>query len=223
MVTIIGTPISHYVQTAILTCEEKNAPYRLQVAGHDTPAALQSPAHQRWHPFCRIPAVAVAGVQLYETSAICRYIDQVFAGTSLVPEQPLAAARMEQWISAINCYFHTPCISQLVSQYVFPRGPGGQPDKQVIAAAMPKIERAMAQLAETYHGSNYLAGDQLSLADLFIAPILMQMDQTPEGRACLGRFPAIKEKLKLILLRPSFQRALSLYNDSLPAGNCLLF
>ncbi len=219
--TIIGTPISHYVQTVILTCEEKGATYRLQIDGHDTPVALKSPEHLQWHPFARIPAMAIGKIKLYEASAICRYVDQVFDGPSLVPDNPLEAARMEQWISAMNCYFHTPCISHLVGQYVFPRGPGGQPDKQVIESALPKIMTALEQLALGYEQYNYLASEQISLADLFIAPILMQMGQTPEGNDCLSGFSIIQEKISRIYRRPSFEKMRRLYTDNLPKNHRL--
>jgi glutathione S-transferase len=176
----------------------------------------------QWHPFGRIPAIAWGEVKLYETSAICRYIDLVCAGTALVPDTPLEAARMEQWISSINSYYHKPCISHLVSQYVFPKGPGGQPDRQVIEAAMPEIDTAMRQLAEHYQSNTYLAGERMSLADLFVAPILMQMRQTPEGLDVMARYAIIEEKVSRIFARPSFQKAHELYRRHLPAANCLL-
>lgn len=216
-ITIIGTPISHYVQTVILTCEEKRAPYILQVEGHDTHEALRSPTHLQWHPFGCIPAIEKGNVRLYETSAICRYIDRVYDGPSLVPDEPVDMARMEQWISAINCYYHKPCISHLVSQHVFPKGPGGQVDRQVIENAMPAINNAMQQLASTYEHSDYLAGERISLADLFIAPILMQMRQTPEGRECIGRFSFIEEKINQVFERPSFHKVLELHSAYLPS------
>lgn len=221
-ITIIGTPISHYVQTVILTCEEKSAAYSLQVEGHDTPAVLRSREHLQWHPFGRIPAMVKGGVKLYETSAICRYIDQIYGGRPLIPENPLNAARMEQWISAISSYFHTPCISHLVSQYVFPKGPGGQPDKQVIEAALPEIKNALQQLAKTYEQNTWLAGECISLADLFIAPILLQMRQTPEGKECIAHFSVIDEKMNQIYERASFRKMLDLHNHYLPENNRLL-
>ncbi|MEH6627298.1 MAG: glutathione S-transferase family protein [Motiliproteus sp.] len=221
-ITIIGTPISHYVQTVILTCEEKGVPYRLVVEGHDTPEVLRSVEHRHWHPFAKIPAIEHGGMILYETSAICRYIDLVFAGKSLVPEEPLIAARMEQWISTINSYFHRPCISQLVSQYVFPRGPKGLPDQESIDAAMPEINIAMDQLAAGYEDGFYLAGDNISLADLFVAPIIMQVQQTPEGKDCLSRFSIIDTNIQQLAQRPAFSQVQALQHSYLPANNCLL-
>jgi len=221
-VKIIGTPISHYVETVILTCEEKGVSYTLQVEGHDTPVALKRPEHLLWHPFAKIPAAQIADVRLYETSAICRYIDLFFDGPPLVPREPLAAARMEQWISSVNCYFHKPCISNLVGHYVFPRGPGGSPDKAIIQADMPDIDNALRQLNIAYARQDFLAGNHISLADLFIAPIVRQMQQTPEGLECLGQYPAIADKLEGIFTRPGYCRAHQLFTNFLPAGHCLL-
>jgi glutathione S-transferase len=47
--------------------------------------------------------------RLYESQAILRYIDRVFAGTPLTPANPRAAARMDQAMN-INDW------------YLFPRG-----------------------------------------------------------------------------------------------------
>ncbi len=222
-ITIIGTPISHYVQTVSLTCEEKGVPYTLQVEGHDTPSVLRSQTHLQLHPFGRIPACQIEHVKLYETSAICRYIDQTGSGPSLIPDTPLEAALMEQWISAINSYYHKPCISMLVGQYVFPRGEHGRPDQQTITPALHEIGTAIQQLARAYQHNSYLAGENISLADLLIAPILMQMLQTPEGRSCIERFPVIEEKLTLIVMRPSIQKVAAIFRDYLPDNHRLSF
>ncbi len=221
-VTIIGTPISHYVQTVILTCEEKSVDYRLQVEGHDHPAVLGLPDHLQWHPFGKIPALRHQGQSFFETSAICRYIDLAFSESSLVPTAPAEAALMEQWISSVNSYYHTPCISHLVSQYVFPRGKQGVPDKQVINAALPAVQSAIQLLSSAYTRSPYLVGERLSLADLFIVPIILQMRRTPEGQVCLRQFPAIEERLRLIECRPSVVKMLELNARYLPAAHCLL-
>jgi len=220
-VILIGTPISHYVQTVILCCAEKGIAYRLRVAGHDTPAALNSDAHRRWHPFGKIPALEHAGQRLYESSAICRYLDLAFAGPALVPQDALAAARMEQWISSINSYFHGPCISQLVGQYVFPRGPGGEPDRSLIAAAETPVRRALRTLDTACAAGPYLAGAELSLADLFMVPLLLQLQRTPEGRAWLADCGAIARYLEPLAERPSVVGAMGLLEGHLPGGHRL--
>ena len=184
--------------------------------------ALKSSDHLLWHPFAKIPAAEIAGAKFYETSAICRYIDLLFEEASLVPQEPLAAARMEQWISSINCYYHRPCISNLVGHYVFPRGSQGKPDKSIIQGAMPEVQAALRQLSYVYAQNDYLAGQHLSLADLFIAPIIRQMQQTPEGQECLACFPVIEEKLCKVFGRPSFQHAHQLFRSYLPKGHCLV-
>ena len=220
-IVLIGTPISHYVQTLILVCEEKGIPYRLQVDGHDTPAALDSDAHRRWHPFGKIPALQHGAIRLYETSAIGRYLDLAFAGPALVPAEPLAAARMEQWISSVNSYFHGPCISQLVGQYVFPRGPGGEPDRAVIDAAETPVRRALRTLDSACAAGPYLAGDHLSLADLFVLPLLLQLQRTPEGRAWLADCDAIARYLQPLAARRSLVTAMAQLERHLPAGHRL--
>lgn len=220
-VVLIGTPISHFVQTVILVCEEKNIAYRLVVEGHDCPAALQSADHRHYHPFGKIPALEHRGKRLYETSALCRYLDLTFPKTTLVPSHPWEAATMEQWISNLCSYMHGPCISQLVGQYVFPRGPADLPDQTVIDAAQAPVRLALGELERATAGRLVLAGEALSLADLFVVPLLLQLQLTPEGSAWLEDYPAVRAYLQRMQRRVSVVRAMQWLQEYLPAGHRL--
>jgi glutathione S-transferase len=50
-----------------------------------------------------------------------------------------------------------------------------------------------------------LAGDQLTPADLFLAPKAFWLDRTPEGQVALPRYPALRSWYQAIAARPSFQ------------------
>ncbi len=56
------------------------------------------------NPFGRVPVLRHGQFDLYETSAITRYVDAAFDGPRLVPDDPRASAQMAQVIAVIDAY-----------------------------------------------------------------------------------------------------------------------
>src|SRR5438045_7260716 len=100
---IYGADYSTYVRTVRLPFEEKPAEYRLEHV-HFLGGEAQQPSHLRRQPFGKVPAFEHDGLTLYETDAIIRYVDQVFPGRRLQPDDPRRAARMNQLIGMIEAY-----------------------------------------------------------------------------------------------------------------------
>ena len=72
------------------------------------PFAELSEAYLRLHPFGRVPVLTHGAFQLFETSAITRYVDRAFGGRWLQPESAAALARMDQVIAVIDAYAYWP-------------------------------------------------------------------------------------------------------------------
>jgi glutathione S-transferase len=181
--TVYGVPGSPFVRSVCLGLEEKAAPYRIRTLG---PGETRGEAHRRRHPFGRVPAFDHGKYKLYETQAILRYIDAVIPQPALQPAEPEAIGRMNQ-IIGINDWYLFPQVACII---VFQRiiGPtllGITPDEAVIAAALPDAERCVIELNRLLGDQPFMAGDQLSLADLMIAPQLYYLAATPEGEALL--------------------------------------
>jgi glutathione S-transferase len=181
-----------------MACIEKNVPHTLE------PIAIGSDALGALHPWRRVPIMQHGDLRLYETSAITRYIDEIGSGPSLVPATPTARAVMEQWISAINCYMYDSFIRSYALKYLLPKLRGGEPDMAAVRAAIPNLERDVALLDAGYAGSHWLAGDALSLADLFVAPIGHVLGLCPEGKAALAGAKYLSRALDDMLGRDSF-------------------
>ncbi len=174
-VTIFGFPQSTFVRTVRMTCEEKGVPYTVE------PVEWCAPTHRARHPFLRIPAFQHDGFGLYESLAIARYVDRTFEGPPLQPEDTQEAARMDQWVSAIEDYFYQTLIRELVFPRLVVPSRGGEADEGVIAKAVPKIKGLLEVTEATLAENAYLAGPSLTLADLYLAPILFWVRKTPEG------------------------------------------
>ncbi len=198
-IIIYGDPRSSYVRTARMACEEKGVAYDLEpvAPGSETIGAL--------HPFGKIPVLRHGDFVLYETTAICRYVDEAFDGSTLQPADVEGRAVMEQWISAVNDYFYGVMIRDCVLQYVFPRGEDGQPDRAVIDPALEKSREYLAILDRALEGRDWVAGgDRPSIADLLIAPIMFYLHQLPEGSGLFAPFANLGRVGGLMTARPSF-------------------
>ncbi len=196
---LLGDVRSTYTRTARLALAEKGLAYAMQSCAPRTPEILEV------HPFGRIPALRDGEVSIFETSAIVRYLDESFGDEpSLVPDTVLGRARCEQWVSVVNGYLYDTMIRRYVLQYLFPRGADGAPDRRVIDAALQEMPAQLAALNQAYGNDDWLAGGKLSMADLFVAPILAYVQRMPEGAALLGAAPNVQRAQAALRARPSF-------------------
>jgi glutathione S-transferase len=198
--TVPGSP---YARAVLATFEEKRVDYRLSPLA---PAGIKSEPHLSRHPFGRMPAVEHDGFRLYETQAILRYIDRIFPGPSLTPADPKAAARMDQVMNINDWYLFQGVANVIVFHRVIgPRLLGVTPDEAAIAAAMPKAYIVFGEFAQLLGSQPYFAGDQLSLADLMVAPQLDFFAGTPEWAPLTANKPNLLAWLDRMNRRASMQ------------------
>jgi glutathione S-transferase len=198
-VVIFGPPASSYVRTTRMVCIEKQVPHTLE-------PVPSGEAHQKLHPWARVPVMRHGEVTLYESSAIDRYVDELGSGPKLVPSTIAARGVMEQWISAINCYVYDSVIRRYALVYVGAMLRKEAPDPAQIAAGVPAMQRDLAQLDAAYAGGAWIAGDSLSLADLLVAPIVATIAMLPEGKAALASAGHLSRVLATVAQRESFAK-----------------
>jgi glutathione S-transferase len=202
--TLYGPAFSTYVRSARLALEEKGVDYDLVEIDF-----LQGPmpAEQiERHPFARVPAFEHDGFQLYETTAICRYVDEAFDGPALQPGNVQERARMNQIISILDNYTYPCTVGQLVIQRLVMPMLGNDPDESAIAAALPEIDTNMTTIAALRGNNTFLAGNQLSLADLHFAPIYDYFKNTPESGPILDKTPGLGDWWNEMSGRASLQK-----------------
>jgi glutathione S-transferase len=197
--SLLGDSRSSYVRTARMALAEKGLKYRFD------PAPPHSAQVDAISPFGRVPVFRDGDTALFETSAIVRYLDETFDGTLLVAGNARLRAQMEQWVSVINCHGYDAMVRRYVLQYVFPKGEGGAPDRKTIDAAVPEIEHLLATLDKAYGQRDFLVGDALTMADLFVAPIVFHLGMFPESKALLEKFPNLRRAHAAIAERESFK------------------
>src|SRR5262249_48194501 len=107
---VYGVPGSPFMRSVLVALEEKQAPYRIEALA---PGATRTPEYRRLQPFGRIPAIRHGDFHLYETQAILRYIDAIYPGRPLQPQEPEAIGRMNQVIG-INDWYLFPLVARVI-------------------------------------------------------------------------------------------------------------
>jgi glutathione S-transferase len=197
-----GPVYSTYTRTVRLALKEKGAPYKLEEVDV-LKGEGQQPAHLARQPFGKVPAFSHDGMTMYETSAITHYVDDVVPGPKLQPSDAKTRARMNQMMSIVDSYAYPSMISVVFQRVVNPLL-GAPVDEKAVADAKPKAEKSLAALETLADGNGpFLCGKDLSLADLYLAPLMEYFSATPEGKAALSKSPRVQRWLAQISNRPS--------------------
>jgi glutathione S-transferase len=198
-VVLVGSPISPYVRAIRIALAEKGVAYTLKAVAPHTPDI------DAIHSFGRIPALYDGPLEFYETRAVLRYIDEAFDGPNLFPTSGVTArARAEQWYSVMDDYGYDAIVKRCALQYLFPSTADKQPDRTIIDAALPDIERVLATLDAAYGKRDYLVGNAPCIADYLAAPLLYTLSRMPEGPALLAKYPNVQRAQAVMQARPSF-------------------
>ncbi len=195
---IIGAPQSPLVWAVRMATVEKGIEAEFIGGSPHTPEinAIQ--------PFGKIPVMRHGGLELGESRAIALYIDGLAAANPLTPRDLAAAARTEQWIMHFHTEFVPVMLARYIIQYFFPRGADGGPDRGVIDAALPALEKSILVLERQLDGRDYLAGE-FTLADIFFGPTLHYVSGLPEAAQMLAASPRLATYLARLSARSAFK------------------
>ena len=169
---------STYVRSVKMLLAEKQYTDFEQVQVNVLAGEPKSAEHLSRHPFGKVPVLDHDGMRILETSAITRYLNDVLPGKSLVPATPKDRARMDMVLSVIDSYGYGALVGGVAAYHLFPDFVGGKNDA-MHAAGVDNGKKAIALAMQTRGASPFIAGD-LSLADLYLAPIAFYLSLTPD-------------------------------------------
>ncbi len=175
-VELFGADYSVYVRICRIVLAEKGVDYQLHPI--DIFADGGPPRdYLDLNPFGRIPSFRHGTFELYETDAITAYVDEAFEGPDLMPPDNRARARARQ-------------IMRLADAEIYKHLVWGVYVPWKDNSAMPGLERANLVLGELQRlaGKTWLAGEQVSLADAHVYPMLAYFSMVPDGAAILAQF-----------------------------------
>ena len=199
MMKIFGHPMSTCTRKVLMTLAETNTPYELVTVDFAKGEHKAQP-HMNRQPFGQLPALEDDGFAMYESRPICRYINEKVGG-KLVPSDLKARAVMEQWMSVESANF-TPHAMKFVFQHVFKR----PQEPAALEAAGKSIETALGVMEARLAKSPFLAGDQLSLADIGFMPYMEYAMATPL-KETFAKFPHVSSWWNKLSERPTWHKA----------------
>ncbi|MBV1926634.1 MAG: glutathione S-transferase family protein [Rhodobacteraceae bacterium] len=206
-VVLHGLKFSVYTRAAQLVLIEKDVGFQVNEVNPFDPEQTDTMA--KLTPFGRVPILDHDGMRIYETLAIAHYVNDAFDGPELVPADPLTKARMFQVISIVNSYAYLPLVRQVFSHRVFRPLMGEIGDKSTISKGLIASANVLAALDGFCEEALALNPDRLTLADVFLIPMIDYSTRAPEGSAMLSEYPhlsqwwaAVSQRTSVLQTRP---------------------
>ncbi len=165
------------------------------------------------NPAGEVPVLIEDGVgALADGAAICEYLDEAYPEPPLLGRAPAARAEARRLVAWFDGKFAAEVSDNLVGEKVMKRFLGlGEPSTEAIRAGLANIHTHLEYIAWLAESRNWLAGNDLSLADLAAAARLSAVDYL--GDVPWEDHPGAKEWYARLKSRPSFR---PLLKDTIP-------
>jgi maleylacetoacetate isomerase len=156
------------------------------------------------NPQATVPTLDDDGIVLWQSLAIIEYLDSRFPEPRLIPQEPVARARVQALAQLIACEVH-PLNNLRVLKYL--RGELKLDETAVskwyshwIAEAFGALETLVGR----FSGGRYCFGDSLSIADVCLVP---QLYNARRFKCDLAPYPALVRIGTGLEQEPAFARA----------------
>ncbi|CAG8971038.1 hypothetical protein HYALB_00005276 [Hymenoscyphus albidus] len=148
----------------LVTILEKELPYEL-VLVDIAKGEHKNEEYKKLQPFGKVPALDDNGFLMFESRAICKYLSRKYpSGKKLIPEDDEAYGRFEQ------AYFAAAAETIGTELFIKPAKGLGPPDRARVAQAETDLDTVLSFYDKVLEKQKYIAGDELTLADLFHLP-----------------------------------------------------
>jgi glutathione S-transferase len=148
---------------------------------------------------------------LCDAQAICEYLDETHAG-SLLGKTPLERAETRRLVGWFDHKMQNEVTGLLIGEKAIKRLSGrGEPDSAIIRAGCANLRGHLDYIGWLTERRNWLAGEQLTLADLAAGSHLSVIDYL--GDILWDSFPMAKEWYARLKSRPAFR---TLLGDHIP-------
>ncbi len=200
---IVGVQFSSFTRAVQFCCEEIGVAYTLGTSVDGREYALRTAGLETLNPFSKVPVLLDAGRPLYETQTICRYLDNQYNRSRLQADDARQNAQIDQWCAAITAHIDKAIVRNYLLEFLFPKGADGKVREDVVAAAMPDVMRAVAVLEQQLGERDFLVGEQFTLADIMLAPIVTYLVNAPHNQDLVKKDSTVRAYANRILLRPA--------------------
>ena len=199
MIKLLGKPTSINVRKVMWTLAETGLPYEREDWGEGF-RPTNVPEFLALNPNAMVPVLVDGDFVLWESNSICRYLAGKTGRADLLPVEPQARARVEQWMdwqaTDLNSSWRYAFMALV-------RGHAAFTDPAQVAASAAAWNRNVGILDRhlAVHGP-YAAGAAFTLADIVLGLSLNRWLQTPIERPS---YAAIQRYLELLRERPAYR------------------
>jgi glutathione S-transferase len=210
MIKLYGFSVSNYYNMVKLALLEKGLPFEeVPFYGGTSPEALAI------SPRGKVPVLCVEQGFVNETSVILEYIEQSQKGKPLLPSDPFERAQVLALAREIELYIELPARACFAEAFFGMTVPEAIKEKT-------KAELLLGMAALGRHGkfSPYVAGDSLSVADLyflFSVPLACGVAKKLFDIDLLAEMPKAKALLEFLGGNPNVQRVAADREAAMPA------
>ncbi|WP_336347543.1 glutathione S-transferase [Pseudomonas monsensis] len=210
MLKLYGFSVSNYYNMVKLAMLEKGLPFE-EVTFYPTP----TPQSLAISPRGKVPVLGVDAGYINETGIILEYLEQTQKGTPLLPSDPFARAQVLAIAKEIELYIELPGRACYGEAFF------GSPVPEAIKEKT-KAELQLGFAALGRHGkfAPYVAGDSLSIADLYFlysVPLACAVGQKLFGIDLLAEMPKAKVLLERLEQSPHVQKIAADKEAAMPA------
>ncbi len=151
------------------------------------------------NPYGQVPILTERDLILYESNIINEYIDERFPHPQLMPADPVMRARTRLFLFNFERELFSH-VSTLESRAM-------QSDEKALEQARLAIRDRLSQIAPMFVKNKYMLGDEFSMLDVALAPLLWRLDhygiELPRSAAPLQKYA------ERIFARPAYIEALT--------------
>jgi glutathione S-transferase len=210
MLKLYGFSVSNYYNMVKLALLEKGLPFE-EVTFYPTP----TPESLAISPRGKVPVLGVDAGFINETAIILEYLEQTQKGTPLLPSDPFERAQVLAIAKEIELYIELPgraCYGEAFFGMTLPDA----------IKEKTKTELLLGFAALGRHGkfAPYVAGDSLSIADLYFlysVPLACAVGQKLFGIDLLAEMPQAKALLERLEQNPHVQKIAADKEVAMPA------
>lgn len=210
--TIIGPQFSTFVRTIELICRYKNIPYKITMEHESKVIEFRDEQHLKLHPFTKVPVLIDGEFVLPESHAIASYLNDKY-DLGLFPINPEEKAQVIAWSSMISQYVYQHLISQYILELKFPKGEDGEVRIDVINQNRSLAQNTLQKLESQVNDQGYFIGNDFSLCDALLLPILTYVYAIPEPFTVHQNTPKLAKYLDRMCVFDFTQGVLTLPKD----------
>ena len=188
--------------------EETSQPYEhVELGGRF--GGLDEPAFLKLNPHGKVPLLLDGEAAVWESNAIVRYLAATYSAGAMWPQDPAKRAYADQWMEWAQTRLY-PDANRLF--WLSVRTPEADHDLGKISATLERLGGYYEILERQLEGRDYVAGNQLTIADIPTGATLYRYFQMDLDRPDLPNICAWYDRL---CARPAYQSAVMIPYEEL--------